>query len=651
MVKGSNGKILRIDLTGGMIDVEAPPDLFYRKYLGGNGFAAYYLLKELPLGVDPLSPDNILIFSASIMTGAPIAGFGRHSVGAKSPLTGFYGQSEAGGSWGPELKFSGYDAIIIKGKSDKPVYISIRDGDVQIKDASDIWGMNVGGATDTIRSKEKDDKTRIVSIGPAGENMVKFAGISADVRHYHGRTGMGAVMGSKNLKAVAVRGANKPEYADHESVIGFNKYFNAKYKTNADNATLNDIGTTSYYFGANAAGGLPTENFRKGHIELEFDREAYKSNLQYKTDGCYGCPVRCKQSVKAETPYSIDPRYGGPEFETWGAFGSCCGNADMYSPAKAHELCNALGLDTISTGLTISFAMECYENGLLTKEQTDGLELNFGNAGAMLELINKIAHREKGIGAFLADGSWAAANKLGESAKKYSISAKGMELALCDPRVKNGVALIYAMSPLGGDHLQSEHDGAFDPALSGYSHAADNPEYFMDGARQLGILEPVPSLSLGPDKVRLISNIQHFWSAFDALDLCIFVFGPVRTFQPYMLPEMINAVTGWRTTLYEIMKAGERITNMMRIFNLVHSHLKREDDRIPERLYDGLENGPMKGNKINREDIDDALTTYYELMGWDRVNGVPYAGRLHDLELAEFIPMLEESGIGYYKKG
>ncbi len=639
-----NGRIARVNLSDRSVRVEHPDEKFYRRYLGGNGFVSYFLLNELPVGCDPLGEEALLVFAVSVMTGVPLPGFGRHSIGAKSPLNGFYGVSEAGGFWGAEFKQSGFDALLITGRADRPVYLWICDGKIEIRDASGIWGKDTGDTSRALVEELGDEKIRVAAIGPAGEALVKYAGVSSDLRHYSGRMGMGAVMGSKQLKAVAVRGRKRVEVADRETIKRLGRYFAEHYTQNADNRTLSQYGTSSYYYGANEAGGLPTRNYTQGQADFPWSIEELHERLKVGSEGCFACPVACKQVFSSGAPYHVDPTYGGPEFETWGALGSNCGVLDFTATAKGHELCNRLGLDTISTGLSISFAMECFEKGFLTLEDTGGIDLRFGNAEAMLEVITLIAER-RGIGDFLAEGSWKAAKRLGKETEAFSISAKGLELALCDPRVKKGVALIYSISPMGGDHLQAEHDGAFDPQLSGYSHAADDPGYFMSGAHQLGVLDPVPSLSLGPEKVHLVTNLQHWFSLFDALDLCIFVFGPVRTFRPYQLAEMVAAATGWETSLYELMKAGERFTNMMRVFNLIHAGLTREDDRIPPRLYNGLENGPMKGSRITPEEQERALSYYYEMMSWKGRDGVPSEGKLYDLELGWAAKLLREAEI------
>ncbi len=336
-MKGFSGKIIRVNLTTRKITFEQPGEKFFRKYIGGRGIIAYYLLKEIPKDTDPLGEENTLVFTASVLTGVPVPGFGRHSVGAKSPLTGLYGESESGGFWGPELKFAGYESIIVQGKASSPVYLWIHNDTIEIKDASHLWGKETGETFDILERELENKRIRSLIIGPAGENLVRIAGIAHDLTHYHGRTGMGAVMGSKNLKAVVVRGTNKLEFEDLPKLKELARFFARNFHSNADNNGQNNHGTSDYYFGAQAAGSLPTRNFTSGHFkELTYSADELHGELKIKSDGCYACPVRCKQVFQAEKPYRIDPKFGGPEFETLAAFGSLCGVSDMYAGPKAH---------------------------------------------------------------------------------------------------------------------------------------------------------------------------------------------------------------------------------------------------------------------------------------------------------------------------
>ena len=632
MAYGYNGKIIRVNLTDRTVKIEEPGEKFFRKYLGGRGIISYYLLNEVPAGADPLSPENKLVFSTSIATGVPVPGFGRQSIGAKSPLTGFYGESESGGFWGPELKTAGYESIIVEGKSENPVYISIKNEKIEIKDASHLWGKETGEVYDQIIEELSEPRLRTLIIGPAGENLVRVAGVAHDLSHYHGRTGMGAVMGSKKLKAVVVRGTNKLEFADPEKLKSIAKFFIQNFKNNADNHGQNNHGTSDYYFGAQAAGSLPTKNFTTGYFdELDYTADELHAELKIKSDGCYACPVRCKQHFKADKPYKIEERYGGPEFETLAAFGSLCGVSDRYAGPKAHEICNRLGLDTVSTGGIIAFAMECAEKGLIGEEELGDMDLRYGNAEAMLRMIEMIAYRE-GFGNLLAEGTKIAAKKIGKGAEQYAMHVKGQEFAMAEPRAKFGVGLAYAVSPTGADHLQHEHDGAFDSALTGYSHSIDDPNSFLKALYPMGILDPVPSLSLGGEKVQLFTYLQHYWSLFECLDLCIFTFEPVRTLKVNHLVEIVSAATGWDTSLFELMKAGERATTMTRCFN-VKQGLTRKDDKLPERLFKAIESGPLAGSKMDKIEFEKALTLYYQMMGWTDEDGFPTAGKLYELGL------------------
>lgn len=463
--------------------------------------------------------------------------------------------------------------------------------------------------------------------------MVRYAGISSDLNHFHGRTGMGAVMGSKNLKAVSVRGTKKPEFADPEKIKELGKFFAQNYKENADNSSQAVYGTSQYYFNANKGGLLPSYNFTTGYFEgaEKMGLEEMHRALKVRTEGCYACPVRCKQVFQSEKPYKIDPRYGAPEFETLGAFNSVCGVNDLFAAAKAHEMCNRYGLDTISTGVTIAFAIECFENGLITKDDTGGIELRYGDAEVMLDLVEKIANRD-GFGDILAEGSKIAAEKIGKGAIKYSMQTKGQEFPMAEPRAKFGIGLAYAVSPTGADHIQHEHDGAFDPNLTGYSHKSDEPSIFVKHIYPLGLLDPVKSLYLGPEKVRLFTYFQSLWSMFECLDICVFTFAPVRTFLISQLADMVQAVTGWDTSLWELMKAGERATTMARVFNLTCG-LTKEEDSLPDRIFEELGGTALKGVKFDRQEFSHAIDLYYEMMGWTREAGIPAEGRLHELNL------------------
>ena len=633
MPYGYNGKIARINLTTKEISSIEEDWYFYRKYLGGRGFISYFLLNEVPPDADPLGEENKLIIAASVMTGAPLPGFGRQSVGAKSPLTGMYGESEAGGFFGPELKFAGWDALVIEGASETPVYIYIKDGEISINDASGTWRQDTHEAKQLLIEELDEPKIKVLAIGKGGENLVRFSGVASDTSHYHGRTGMGAVMGSKKLKAVAVRGTKKVELYDKEKVQELARWFAKQCRENVDNSNHTKFGTSSYYFNANQTGNLPTRNFQTGCFDRNHDYTVENLHLDYKVHNhsCYACPVRCKQAFSLESPYKVVPEYGAPEFETLASFNSSCGIDDLAAAAKAHELCNRYSMDTVSCGMTIAFAMECFERGVITKEDTGGIDLRFGNAGAMLEMVEKIAARE-GFGDTLAEGAKRAAEIIGGDAPQYALHVKGQEFAMAEPRSKFGLGLAFAVSPTGADHIQHEHDGAFDPALTGYSHDADNPIGMLSEIFPLGILQPVPSLSIGPDKVRLFTYFQSFWSLFECIDTCVFTWAPVRTWKVHQMVEMVRAVTGWDTSLWELMKVGERATTMTRCFNL-KAGLTAEDDSLPDRVFDPLPEGPLEGSRLKRDEMDDAVHLYYGMMGWDEETGVPSRARLYELDI------------------
>ena len=630
MAYGYNDKILRVDLSSGKISVDEPDEVFYRRYIGGRGVALYYLLKELEPGVDPLGPDNMIIFTASVLTGAPIQGTSRFSVACKSPLTGTYGEAEAGGYWGPELKFAGYDAVIVKGRAEKPVYLWIHDGEAEIRNASKIWGKSTKEAQEGIREELKDNRIRIAQIGPAGEKLVRYACIINELRDANGRGGMGAVMGSKNLKAIAARGTKKIDIKDPDKVKALVKWFNENYLKNASVSRLHSMGTPHYVLSLNASGALPTKNFHDGTIEgaERISGETMKETLHVGQTTCWACSVACKMVVKVDEPFKVDPAYGAPEYEGIASLGSCCGVTDLKAIVKANEICNAYGMDSISTGVSVAFAMECFENGILTKEDTGGIDLRFGNGEAMMKVVEMIARRE-GLGDILAEGVKRAAERIGEGAERFAMHVKGKEIPMHEGRWKTGVGLGYAVSPTGADHLQMEHDPNF-----------EYRGFYLDQLNSIGILEPVKSLDLDERKVRLFTYLQHWWSLGNCIDLCLFTTAPARMWKIPQVVEMVNAVTGWDTTTWELMKVGERATTMARAFNF-REGFTRDDDRLPERLFQPLEGGALKGTKLSKDAFKQAIATYYQMMGWTEA-GVPTRAKLEELDVGWVADKLNE---------
>jgi aldehyde:ferredoxin oxidoreductase len=623
MPVGYNGKILHVNLTDGSTWVEEPEENFYRRHLGGGSVGAYYLLKELKPKIDPLSPDNIIIFAPSVITGAPVPGLSRFSVVSKSPLTGGIGESEAGGFWGPELKFAGYDAVVIRGKSAKPVYLYINEGKVELKNAEHLWGKVSGEAESMIREENDDLKIRVAIIGPAGENLIRYACIVNDLHHVNGRTGMGAVMGSKNLKAVAVRGTKKMGAADEAVITEVRSFFNQNYKNNPDAYGLQQIGTSQYLAMCQGGGVLPTRNWKTGEFEEAETITGEHIHKMYfqERKGCYACGLQCKQVIKAEKPYHIDPAYGGPEYESLASLGSYCGIGDTPVVCKANELCNKFTMDTISTGGTISFAMECFENGIIGTEDTGGIELRFGNGEALLKLIEMIAYRQ-GIGEILAEGSKRAAEKFGKGSEKYAMHVKGQEMPAHDPRFKGMMAIGYAVSTVGADHQRTEHDDCYGPGA---------PEWLTEQAKVLGLLEQIPIESVAPEKVRMFYYFKLHYGVTASLDICHFTLAPLRVTKLSNIPKLVSAITGWETSLWEIMKAGERKINMFKAFN-VREGFGPEDDWLPERMFEGIESGPKKGWKVDRDELREAIDIYYKMMGWDE-QGVPTREKLIELDI------------------
>ncbi len=621
MPSAFTGKVLRVDLTERRTSIETLPETFYRTYLGGRGLIAYYLLKELASGTDPLGPGNILIFANGVLTGVPMGGTGRNAVGAKSPLTGAFGNSEAGGYFGAELKRAGYDAVIVKGRAASPVYLYIEDDKVDIRDARHLWGLTTGASQDRIHQELGDRASRTAQIGPAGERLVRYASVINDLHHAAGRTGMGAVMGSKNLKAVAVRGHKPVEVADSAAVAEMARWL----RDNVDSLAkaMRDVGTAGVVTGLDRRSGLPTRNFRQGQFEgaQALSGRTMRDSILVGRASCFACPVRCKRVVESKGQYTIDRKYGGPEYETLAALGSLCGVSDLAAVCKAGELCNAYGLDTISTGASIAFAMEAFERGLLTPADTGGVELRFGNAQAVVTLVERIAQR-RGLGDLLAEGVARMAARLGSQAQEFAQHVKGQEVPMHEPRLKHGLGLGYALSPTGADHCHNMHDTMY---------AAVGPG--LEEVKPLGILEPVAANDLGPAKVRLYYYYVNTRHLLDSLVFCHFV--PLDLDR---LTSLVSAATGWDTNLWELLKVGERCHHLTRAFN-VREGFGPEDDRLPSRFFSPFESGPLAGVAPTPAAMDAARATFYRMVGWDE-RGVPTPGRLEELNLGWVAPLL-----------
>jgi aldehyde:ferredoxin oxidoreductase len=613
-MKGYTGKILRVDLTNREIEVEEPDELFYRQYLGGSSLIAYYLLKEVPAEVDPLDADNLLIFAGGPITGVPVAGSGRSAVGGKSPLTGGYGEADVGGFFGAELRRAGYDAVVVKGKADSPVYLWLHDGEAEIRAADHLWGMTTGDCQSAVQEELGEKSARFALIGPAGEKLVRFACIINDLKHAAGRTGLGAVMGSKNLKCVVARGRAPVPVAEQEGVQALGKFMANGWKDMAWG--MHELGTPGGLTGLHSQGKLPTRNFQDGQFEgnEKIGGEALRDTILIDRGGCFACPIRCKRVVEVnDEDYQVDPLYGGPEYETIGALGSNCGVDDLRAISKANEICNAYGMDTISTGMAISFAMECFENELLSVEDTGGMELRFGNGQAMVQLTQMIADRQ-GLGALLAEGTDHAAAEIGDNADAYAINTHGQPFPMHECRSRHGQALGYAVSPTGADHMHNMWDEGLERDALG------------ENWKTLGVYTPVPATELNAAKVHAYTVTANMTWLDNALGLCMFV--PWSTDQKI---ELVRTITGWKTNLFELYKIGERSVTMMRLFNL-RSGWTREDDVLPQRMNQHHISGSVTEKPVGDGALAEAVSQFYAMMGWD-VEGVPTSMKLQELGL------------------
>src|SRR5574340_430244 len=628
MPYGYNGKILHVDLTSGSLTVEEPPEAFYRKYLGGSAMAMHYILRDMPAGIDPLAPENVLTLMADVTTGAAISGQSRLNVNAKSPISGGIGDSQSGGFFPAELKFAGFDGIVIKGKSPEPVYLAIVEGVAELRPAAHLLGK-VTGEVDDILHAEVHPKAEILHYGMAAENGVLFSSMVSMSSRHNGRTGMGLVMRSKNLKAVVVRGTQRVKVADPKGLTEMNRRGPKLIPENGDMDGLAKYGTAVVVLFNNTIGTLPARNYSEGQFANAdpISGEKMAETILKERETCYACVVRCKRVVEInEGPYQVSPRYGGPEYETLSTFGSYCGVDDLAAISLANQICNEYGVDTIACGATIAFAMECFEKGIITREQTGGIDLRYGSAQAMLETLNCIVKAEREFGKILGQGSERAAKVFGKGADECLITVKGAEAPAHMPHAKRSLGLIYAVNPFGADHQSSEHDWMIEDGMA--------TDLYMKRLALLGMPDMLPSMSLGPEKVKFAYLTEVFYSMLDTLDLCQFVWGPAWTlYGPQETADMVKAVTGWDVTIDELMQVGARRLNMMRAFN-AREGFDRKQDKLPKKFFKALEGtGPTAGIALTHEEMEGALDEYYRLAGWTST-GVPTPQTLEKLDLA-----------------
>jgi aldehyde:ferredoxin oxidoreductase len=618
-------KILDVNLTEGKITTRTLDSETYRLYPGGSALALYLLLQEMDPKVDALSPENMLAFAVSPLVGLPFTGNARLTVTAKSPYTDAIGDSQSGGWFPSTLKANGWDAILFRGKAKQPVYLYIDNDTAELKNAEKLWGTDTADCEDAI-FEELGDKLDIACIGPAGENLVKYAAIISHATRANGRTGMGAVMGSKNLKAVVLQKQKPIVPYDKE---GFSEAFGASVKKRLEENEgvdgLGQYGTSGDTEGFSDEGYLPTRNWTTGHFPEGAKNitgvTMYETVLKER-DTCYVCAVRCKRVV--DIPGKATPRYGGPEYETVATFGSYCGVTDLSDVSLANELCNKYGIDTISCGATIAFAMECFEKGLITEKDTDGIKLNWGSGENYPVLLEKIARRE-GFGNLLAEGSARMAEKIGKGSEKFVVAVKNNELPAHMPQWKPAVGIVYAVNPFGADHQSSEHD----PWLVGPVDSQSRR-----WLTQIGLWKGYDdNFSLDDEKVRFALETQAYFSILDSLNLCQFAWGPAwELYGPTDLIDLCKYGIGWETSITELLKVGERRINMMRWFNAQNGFTKK-DDYLPERMFEPLPDGPSKGVCVPREEFNKALETYYEFAGWDSKTGNPTDATLRKLSL------------------
>jgi aldehyde:ferredoxin oxidoreductase len=627
-VNGYAGTVLRANLTDRTLHREPLDPCVARLYLGGRGLNISRLYNEVPPHTDGLSPDNKLLFGVGTLVGTLFPGGARFNVTAMSPQTGILGDSNAGGFFGPELKFAGYDQLILEGRADEPLYLLIADGHCELRPAAHLWGRDVWETTETIRKELRDRDVQVATVGQAAENGVRYAGVFVNLNRPAARTGMGSVMAAKNLKAVAVRGTGAFPVADMDRFMELIGQLDEVIRDHAEYPSRVRLGTTRLILALNSLGCLPTRHFQKGTFERaqEISGEVLAERYKVRGKACFACTIPCSRFLVVDDPRFSRLRMEGPEYEPLAGFTVRVGNADLALALEAIDRTNRYGMDAITLTECIAFAMECAQRGLLSPEEADGLDLSWGNGQTILALIDKVAHRE-GFGDLLADGVKRAAERLGEGAtesaqaiQELAMHSKGLEVFQADPRGIKAYGLGNAVSSRGADHLRSEPSFEF---------SEDSEE----SVRRYGVPDAAFRLKIR-GKGRVVKHYEEMAAIADSLGVCKNTYNNMEVLDWEGTADLLRAATGWDLSGEEVRRVGERIVNLERLF-IAREGITRRDDTLPKRFVEqpmSEGSGPSSGSILELEPM---LDEYYTARGWDLDTGLPTPEKLAELGLDE----------------
>ena len=618
------GDILHVDLSTGKSWTESVPEDWVMEYLGSRGFNARLLWKHQEVGIDAFAPENPIIFGAGLLTGTHAPSSGRTTVTSKSPATGRYFKTSGGGQWGAQLRYAGWNCLVVHGRASEPVYLYIDNDRVEVRPAGHVWGKGVPDADAQLKAEADRFGAQTLCIGPAGENLVRFASIMSSVHHAAGRGGLGAVMGAKNLKAVVACGSRSIRAAKPDEFHMLADQIRREIPGAPGVERYYVVGTAGSVIPVSAMGSLPCRNYTSGRLEDAYalsGQRLIEDGYLKRRVACFSCPIACHRYTEVEGGAYDGLRTGGPEYETLAAFGGGCGLHDLDALLKANELCNSLGLDTISTGSVIQWLMECYERGVISREEIGGLAPIWGDAEAVISLVNDIAYRE-GIGDLLAEGTQRAADEVGQDSCQWAVQARGLEQSCVDTRASKAYALAFVVNPRGPDHLHAQpmaemgrHAGAIDLI-----------------AKITGDAKHATPRSV-EKRAEIVRWHEDVFAVTDALGLCAFVTTSAYPVTPELMGQLVAAFTGVDYTEEDVMRAGKRIITLERCLN-IREGWTRADDKLPYRMMND-ESVEHPGFVNSAEEIEGMLREYYALHEWDPETGRPTPATLRALGLTK----------------